>query len=65
MTRSKDYPLTVAEIDINEQDKDKSSGALAPASKFTLDKKGEVQFELYQNPWRLGNIIDWNNESEK
>ncbi len=65
MTRSTDYPLTVAEIDINEQDKDKSSGVLAPASKFTLNKNGEVQFELYQNPWRLGNIIDWNNKSEK
>ncbi len=65
MTRSRDYPLTVAEIDINEQDKAKSSGVLAPASKFTINKEGEVQFELYQSPWRLGNIIDWNNKSEK
>jgi hypothetical protein len=65
MTRSTSYPLTVADIDINEQDKDKSSGVLAPASKFTLSKNGEVQFELFQNPWRLGNIIDWNNKSEK
>jgi hypothetical protein len=65
MTRSTNYPLTVADIDINEQDKDKSSGVLAPASKFTLSKNGEVQFELFQNPWRLGNIIDWNNKSEK
>jgi hypothetical protein len=65
MTRSRDYPLTVADIDINEQDKGKSSGVLAPASKFTLSKNGEVQFELYKNPWRLGNIIDWNNKSEK
>jgi hypothetical protein len=65
MTRSTSYPLTVADIDINEQDKDKSSGVLAPASKFTLSKNGEVQFELFRNPWRLGNIIDWNNKSEK
>ena len=65
MTRSTDYPLTVADIDINEQDKGKSSGVLAPASKFTLAKNGDVQFELYRNPWRLGNIIDWNNKSEK
>jgi hypothetical protein len=65
MTRTRDYPLTVADIDINELDKGKSSGVLAPASKFTLDKNGEIQFELYQNPWRLGNIIDWNNKSEK
>src|ERR1700722_2803670 len=65
MTRTRDYPLTVADIDINELDKGKSSGVLAPASKFTLDKNGEIQFELYQNPWRLGSIIDWNNKSEK
>jgi hypothetical protein len=65
MTRSMDYPLTVAEIDINEQDKAKSAGVLAPASKFTINKQGEVQFELYQSPWRLGNIIDWNNKNEK
>jgi len=60
MTRTEQYSLTCGEIDINEQDKDKSTGVLYPAAKLKVNKQGELEFELYQNPWKLTNIIDWN-----
>ena len=60
MTRSEQYSLTAGEIDINDQDKDKSTGVLFPAAKLKVNKEGELEFELFQNPWKLGNIIDWN-----
>ena len=60
MTRSEQYSLTAGEIDINDQDKDKSTGVLFPAAKLRINKEGELEFELFQNPWKLGNIIDWN-----
>ena len=53
------FGLTAGEIDINQQDKSKSSGVLYPACQLTIDKEGQLQFELNQNPWRLSGIIDW------
>jgi hypothetical protein len=59
MTRSKDYDLTAGEIEINDQDKSKSTGVLYPMVKVGLNKDGEVQFDLFQNPWQLVSIVDW------
>jgi hypothetical protein len=59
-TRSRDYDLTGGEIEINDSDKDKSGGVLYPATKLVLNKEGQVEFQLYKNPWKLTNIIDWN-----
>lgn len=53
------YDLTAGEIDINEQDKSKSSGVLFPAAQLTLNAQGQLTFELNQNPWKLVDIIDW------
>ena len=53
------YDLTAGEIDINDQDKSKSGGALYPAAQLILDSKGELQLDLNQNPWKLVDIIDW------
>ena len=58
-TQSQSFDLTAGEIDINEQDKSKSAGVLYPACQFTINKDGELQIELRENPWRLSNIIDW------
>src|SRR5215472_10352821 len=58
-TRSASYDLTAGEIEINQQDKNKSAGVLYPAAQLTINKDGELQFELFQNPWQLVNIIDW------
>jgi hypothetical protein len=58
--RSRDYDLTGGEVDINDSDKDKSGGVLYPATKLVMNKEGQVEFQLFKNPWKLINIIDWN-----
>ena len=58
-TRSSDYDLTAGEIEINDSDKNKSSGVLLPAAQLIINKEGQLEFQLYQNPWKLTNIIDW------
>jgi hypothetical protein len=59
-TQSKDFDLTFGEINIDDKDKKKNGGVLYPASQLIINKKGELQIELRQNPWKLVNIIDWN-----
>jgi hypothetical protein len=59
-TRSKDYSLTAGEIDINDKDSKKSQGVLLPAAQLIINNQGQLQWELYKNPWQLNNIIDWN-----
>jgi len=63
-TQSQSFNLTAGELDLNDQDKSKSSGVLYPATQLTINKDGELQFDLNQNPWRLGNIIDWKGTAE-
>ena len=58
-TQSKSFNLTAGEININDQDKSKGDGVLYPACQLTINKDGELQFDLNQNSWRLGNIIEW------
>jgi hypothetical protein len=58
-TQSKSFDLTAGEIDLNDSDKNKSGGVLYPASQLIINKQGQLQFELRQNPWNLTNIIDW------
>lgn len=58
-SQSMAYDLTAGEFDLNDADKDKSTGVLYPASQLIINKKGELQFELRKNPWKLVNIIDW------
>lgn len=59
-SQSQAFDLTAGRIDLNDTDKKKSGGVLYPASQLIINKKGELQFELRQNPWNLVNIIDWN-----
>jgi hypothetical protein len=59
-TQTKSFNLTAGEININDKDKSKSDGTLFPAAQLIINKEGELQFELNQNPWRLTNIIEWN-----
>lgn len=58
-TQSKAFNLTAGEFDINDSDKDKSSGVLYPAAQLVINKEGQLEFQLRQNPWKLVNIIDW------
>jgi hypothetical protein len=57
--RSMDYSLTAGEIYLDNKDKKKNHGTLYPATELTINKKGEPTWDLYQNPWKLQNIIDW------
>lgn len=58
-TQSQSFDLTAGIIEINDQDKSKSTGVLYPAAQLVLDKQGELQWDLNQNAWRLVDIIDW------
>src|SRR3974377_472834 len=58
-TQSSAYNLTVGAFDLNEQDKSKSTGVLYPLAQLVIDKQGQLQFELNQNPWQLVDVIDW------
>jgi hypothetical protein len=53
------YNLTAGILEINDQDKSKSTGVLYPAAQLILDKEGQLQWDLNQNPWRLVDLIDW------
>jgi hypothetical protein len=57
--QTKSFNLTAGEINLNDSDKSKSSGALYPAAQLIINKEGELQFELNQNAWKLTNIIEW------
>jgi len=58
-TQSQSFNLTAGIIEINDQDKSKSTGVLYPAAQIVLDKEGQLQWDLNQNPWKLIDIIDW------
>jgi len=59
------YNLTAGEFDLNDSDKNKSTGVLYPASQLIINKDGQLEFQLNQNPWKLTNIIDWNQAGSK
>ena len=63
-SQSQSFDLTAGQLDLNDQDKSKSTGVLYPAAQFVINKDGEMQLDLNQNPWRLSNIIDWKGTAE-
>jgi hypothetical protein len=56
---SQNYNLSGGEIDINDQDKNKSTGVLFPAAQLVIDKQGQLQIDLAQNSWKLVDVLDW------
>lgn len=63
-TQSASFNLTAGELNLNDQDKSKSEGTLFPAAQLVINGEGEPEWDLKQNPWRLGNILDWKGTSE-
>ena len=55
-TRSMDYNLAGVEIIVGK-DKKKATGTLYPAAQLKLNKQNQIELELYQNPWKLVNIM--------
>ena len=58
-SQSQAFNLTGGEIDINDQDKNKSTGVLFPAAQLVIDKQGQLQIDLNQNSWKLVDVLDW------
>ena len=58
-TQSQSFNLTAGVFELNDQDKTKSTGSLYPAAQLILDKEGQLQLDLAQNPWRLSDVLDW------
>jgi hypothetical protein len=58
-SNSMSFDLTAGALELNDQDKSKSTGNLYPAAQLVLNKEGQLQWDLLQNPWRLVDLIDW------
>ena len=58
-SQSQPFNLTGGEIDLNDQDKSKSTGVLFPAAQLVIDKQGKLQIDLNQNSWKLVDVLDW------
>ena len=58
-SQSQAFNLSAGELDLNEQEKNKSTGTLYPAAELVIDKEGQLQFDLTQNAWRLADLLDW------
>jgi hypothetical protein len=56
---SQSFDLSGGELDINDQDKKKSTGVLYPAAQLTINQDGELNIDLNQNAWKLVDLIDW------
>ena len=52
------FNLTGGEFELNDSDRKQSKGVLYPAAKLAIDKEGQLQIQLNQNEWQLGDIID-------
>jgi hypothetical protein len=58
-SQSQSFNLTAGVFELNSQDKSKSTGMVYPAAQLILDKEGQLQLDLAQNPWRLVDVLDW------
>jgi hypothetical protein len=58
-TQSQSFNLTAGVLELNDQDKSKSTGSLYPAAQLIMDSQGQLQLDLTQNAWRLSDILDW------
>ncbi|MGA8728588.1 MAG: hypothetical protein WB608_07550 [Terracidiphilus sp.] len=53
------FDLSGGELDINDQDKNKSTGFLYPAAQLSINQEGELTIDLNQNAWKLVDLVDW------
>ena len=63
-TQSQAYNLSGGQLNLNDQDKTKSTGVLMPAAQLIVNADGKLEIDLRQNPWRLSDIIDWKGSSD-
>jgi hypothetical protein len=58
-TQSQSFNLTAGEFELNDTDKNKSTGTVYPAAQLIIDKQGQLQVDLRENPWKLVDVLDW------
>jgi len=58
-SQSQSFNLTAGEFELNETDKNKSTGVVYPATQLIIDKQGQLQFDLRENAWKLVDVLDW------
>ncbi len=58
-SQSQSFNLTAGEFELNDTDKHKSTGVVYPATQLIIDKQGQLQYDLRENPWKLVDVIDW------
>jgi hypothetical protein len=62
---SMEYNLSAFELDISSV-KNKSGGTLLPAIQLVMNKKtNELEIQDYQNPWKLVDVINWDEKDKK
>jgi hypothetical protein len=57
-SQSQDFSLSALELDVDNNDKKKSTGTLLPLCQFKITKDHKLEIEANQNPWRLTDVID-------
>src|SRR5579864_5516927 len=58
-SQSQSFNLTAGEFELNDTDKNKSTGTVFPAAQLIIDKQGQLQYDLRENPWKLVDVLDW------
>jgi len=58
-SQSMSFDLTAGVLELNDQDKSKSTGTIFPAAQLIVNKEGKLEWDLRQNAWKLVDIIDW------
>lgn len=58
-TQSQSFNLTAGEFELNDTDKNKSTGVVFPAAQLIIDKQGELQYQLREDAWKLIDVLDW------
>ena len=58
-SQSQAFNLTAGEFELNDTDKNKSTGLVYPAAQLTVDKQGQLHIDLSENPWKLVDVLDW------
>ena len=58
-SQSQSFNLTAGEFELDDNDKHKSTGVVYPATQLIIDKQGQLQYDLRENPWKLVDVIDW------
>lgn len=59
-SRSMNYNLSIVEFNLPNEKDAKGKGSLLPAAELKINKKtGEIEIETYKFPWRLENVVTW------